>query len=52
MFNVLHRDVSVLLMAGEQDHDLWFVFCKGGLKNTRGSADGLENNIHYIGDHE
>jgi hypothetical protein len=52
VFNVLNRNICIFLMTGEKDHDLRLVFRKWGLKNTRGSADGLENNIHYVGGHE
>ena len=52
VFNVLNRDVGIFLMAGEQDDDLRFVFCERWLKHTRCPANGLKDNIYYIGAHK
>ena len=42
VLNVLGCYICVFLMAREQNHNLWFVFCEWGFKDTGGSANGAE----------
>ena len=52
VFDVLYRYVGIFLMAGEQDDDLGFVFCKRWLKHAGCPSNGLKDNIHYMSAHE